>query len=78
MHNQTNIKLRIYIFLDFTSNNTTISLLQFIWICIYYWQGEYMKTEIEARLLDCNVKDIIKKLQANSAFFMGDWLQIRH
>ncbi|MCI7003123.1 MAG: hypothetical protein MR904_02100 [Clostridia bacterium] len=37
-----------------------------------------MKTEIEARLLDCNVKEIIKKLQSNSAFFMGDWLQIRH
>ena len=37
-----------------------------------------MKTEIEARLLDCNVKEIIDKLQTLNAEFIGDWLQLRY
>ena len=37
-----------------------------------------MKTEIEARLLDCNVEDIVDKLNGCGAQFVGDWLQIRH
>ena len=37
-----------------------------------------MKTEIEARLLNCNVKEIIKKLKKNGAKFVGDWLQLRY
>lgn len=37
-----------------------------------------MKTEIEARLLNCNVKEIIKKLRENKAKFVGDWLQLRY
>lgn len=38
----------------------------------------YMKTEIEARLLEVNVADFIKKLNLNNAKFVGDWLQIRN
>ena len=37
-----------------------------------------MKTEIECRLLDCNVEQIMKKLKDNNAQFIGDWLQIRN
>ena len=37
-----------------------------------------MKTEIEARLLNCNVNEIIKKLKENDAKFVGDWLQLRY
>lgn len=37
-----------------------------------------MKTEFEARLLNCNVKEIIKKLRINKAEFIGDWLQLRY
>ena len=37
-----------------------------------------MKKEIEARYLNCNVQDIIKKLQNNNATFVGDWLQLRY
>ncbi len=36
-----------------------------------------MKTEIEARLLECDTKAIIAKLKANNAVRVGDWLQIR-
>ena len=37
-----------------------------------------MNTEIECRLLDCNVADFISKLQSHNAKFVGDWLQIRN
>lgn len=37
-----------------------------------------MKTEIEARLLNCDIKSIIKKLKENNATFVGDWLQLRY
>ena len=37
-----------------------------------------MKSEIEARLLECNVKHILKKLKDTGASFVGDWLQIRN
>ncbi len=37
-----------------------------------------MKTEIEARLLDCNAVEIIKKLKKLNAEFVGDWLQLRY
>ena len=37
-----------------------------------------MKTEIEARLLNVNVKDFINRLNANNAQFVGDWVQIRN
>jgi len=37
-----------------------------------------MKTEIEARLLDVNVKEFIKKLEENNATKIGDWLQSRN
>ena len=37
-----------------------------------------MKTEIECRLLDCNVQEIINKLTEQNATFIGDWLQIRN
>ena len=37
-----------------------------------------MKTEIEARLLECDVEKILKKLESCGAQFIGDWLQIRH
>ena len=37
-----------------------------------------MKTEIEARLLECNVDELIKKLNENNATYVGDWLQIRY
>ena len=36
-----------------------------------------MKTEVEARLLECDVKKLITKLKENNAKFIGDWLQIR-
>ena len=37
-----------------------------------------MNVEIEARLLDCNVSEIIEKLKRLGAKFIGDWLQIRN
>lgn len=37
-----------------------------------------MKTEIEARLLECNVRDFIQKLKVVGAKFEGDWLQLRY
>lgn len=37
-----------------------------------------MKTETEARLLDCNEKEIVTKLNENGAEFVGDFLQIRN
>lgn len=37
-----------------------------------------MKTEIEARLLECDVEEIIKSLEENNATFVGDWLQMRY
>ena len=37
-----------------------------------------MNTEIEARLLNANVKEILAKLKENNATFVGDWLQLRY
>lgn len=37
-----------------------------------------MKNEIEARLLECDVKTVIENLKSNKAEFVGDWLQIRN
>ena len=37
-----------------------------------------MHNEIEARLLDVDVKSFIEKLDANNATKVGDWLQIRN
>lgn len=37
-----------------------------------------MKTEIECRFLDVDVKDFIGKLKLCNARFVGDWLQIRN
>ena len=37
-----------------------------------------MKSEIECRLLECDVNEIITKLESNNAEFVGDWLQIRN
>jgi len=37
-----------------------------------------MKTEIEARFLECNEEKIIEKLNNCGAKFVGDWLQIRY
>ncbi|MBQ8792049.1 MAG: CYTH domain-containing protein [Clostridia bacterium] len=37
-----------------------------------------MKTEIECRLLNVDVKKFIKKLKEHNATFVGDWLQIRN
>ena len=37
-----------------------------------------MQTEIEARLLDCDVENFIKKLNNAGATFIGDWLQVRN
>lgn len=37
-----------------------------------------MKSEIEARYLECNVEEIINKLHFHNAKFIGDWLQIRN
>ena len=37
-----------------------------------------MKTEIECRLLDVDVKNFIEKLKRNNATFVGDWLQVRN
>ena len=37
-----------------------------------------MKTEIEARFLECDQQQTIKKLQSLGATFMGDWIQIRN
>lgn len=37
-----------------------------------------MKTEIECRLLECDVKNILKKLNNAGAVFVGDWLQQRY
>ena len=37
-----------------------------------------MNTEIECRLLDCNVQDFVSTLQKHNAKFIGDWLQIRN
>lgn len=37
-----------------------------------------MKTEIEARLLDVDTREFIKKLKKANATFVGDWLQIRN
>lgn len=37
-----------------------------------------MKYEIECRLLNCNVKELLKKLRQLDAKFIGDWLQVRN
>ncbi len=37
-----------------------------------------MKTEIECRLLECDVKNMLKKLNNAGAVFVGDWLQQRY
>ena len=37
-----------------------------------------MKTEIEARLLNCNVDEFVKKLNSTNAEFVGDWVQMRY
>ena len=37
-----------------------------------------MKTEVEARLLECDVEKILTKLKENKAKFIGDWLQVRN
>ena len=37
-----------------------------------------MKTEIEARLLECDSKKIIKKLEECGGKFVGDFLQVRN
>ena len=37
-----------------------------------------MKTEIECRLLECNVEEIINSLKKHNAKFVGDWLQMRY
>ena len=36
-----------------------------------------MKSEIEARLLECDTEKILSKLKDNNATFVGDWLQLR-
>lgn len=37
-----------------------------------------MKTELECRLLECDVDSLIVKLQINNAQFVGDFLQVRN
>lgn len=37
-----------------------------------------MKTEVEARLLECNVEKLLQKLEEKGAKFVGDWLQMRY
>ena len=37
-----------------------------------------MQTEIEARLLEVDVKEFIKTLEKCGAVFVGDWLQMRY
>lgn len=37
-----------------------------------------MKSEIEARLLECDTEKILEKLKENNATFLGDWLQLRY
>ena len=37
-----------------------------------------VKNEIEARLLEIDVENFIKKLNDNDAVFVGDWLQVRY
>jgi len=37
-----------------------------------------MKSEIEARLLECDTEKILSKLKDNNATFVGDWLQLRY
>lgn len=37
-----------------------------------------MKSEIEARLLECDTEKILAKLKQNNATFVGDWLQLRY
>lgn len=37
-----------------------------------------MKKEIEARLLDVDVNDFLKRLKTAKAQFVGDWIQIRN
>ena len=37
-----------------------------------------MKYEIECRLLNCNVEELLKKLRQLDAKFIGDWLQVRN
>lgn len=37
-----------------------------------------MKTEVECRLLECDVEKIIQSLEENNAKFIGDWLQLRN
>ncbi len=37
-----------------------------------------MKSEIEARLLECDTQSILTKLKENNATFVGDWLQLRY
>jgi len=37
-----------------------------------------MNTEIEARLLNVDIDEFLKKLHQNNAEFIGDWLQLRY
>ena len=37
-----------------------------------------MKSEIEARLLECDTEKNLAKLKQNNATFVGDWLQLRY
>lgn len=37
-----------------------------------------MKYEVEARLLEVDVKSFVEKLEENNAQFVGDWLQVRN
>ena len=37
-----------------------------------------MKTEIECRLLEVDVKDFVKKIKDCGATFVGDWIQTRY
>ena len=37
-----------------------------------------MKTEVEARLLECDAEEVQKRLKMAGAEFVGDWLQIRN
>ena len=37
-----------------------------------------MNTEIEVRILDIDKDNLISKLEANNAEFIGDWLQVRY
>ena len=37
-----------------------------------------MKSEIEARYLECDVEEIINRLKFHNAKFIGDWIQVRN